>query len=355
MQIKAADILGLLRGYGKFLTTPRKIHPIFFALPVYAVWQVNNAYRALNEVPNVSIVDNYYFVFTMAMTIFAFIVPIALSPRVQKVKPRYWVVTYVLILMLSLSPMEIIFYTNDPSVTAVVSFFRFVFLVGITESIAGFLIAQSEARSKELERHQQDLVSSEEEFRQRVLVHLHDNVQSRLVVLGIQLGQLGETLPDASSAKMASLVEELESIRSQEVREFGRGISPNIESEGLVYSLNRLFNLHTAVINCRLSGFEALSLNKSEELKYGLGVYRIVEQALLNSILHGKASEFNVTVSGKDTGWKMEISNNGAIFNPNTATQGHGFAVIDSWSSRLDASWSISSQGTSVVLEVVFR
>lgn len=355
MPTKAADILGLLRGYVKFLTTPRKIHAIFLALPVYAVWQINNAYRALNEVPKVSIVDNYFFVFTMATTIFAFIVPLALSPRLQKVKPRFWLPTYLLILMLSLSPMEFIFYSNDPSATAVVSFFRFVLLVGITESIAGFLIAQSEFRASELERHQEALVVSEEEFRQRVLVHLHDNVQSRLVVLGIQLGQFGATLPESSSAKMASLVEELESIRSQEIREFGRGISPNIESEGLVYSLNRLFSLNKAVIRCRLSGFEQLSLTKTEELKFGLGVYRIVEQALLNSILHGKASEFNVTVSRRDSGWGLEISNNGVSFDPNTSVQGHGFAVIDSWVSKLAGSWSISSRASSVLLEVAFN
>lgn len=355
MPIKAADLLGLLRGYGKFLTTPRKIHPIFFALPVYAVWQINNAYRTLNEVPAVSIVDKYFFVFTMLMTIFSFVVPLALSHGLQKVKPRYWTVGYLVILMLSLSPMAIIFYSNDPSATAVVSYFRFMILVGITESIAGFLIAQSEFRASELERHQASLVVSEEEFRQRVLVHLHDNVQSRLVVLGIQLGQLGQTLPDPSKVKMASLVEELESIRSQEVREFGRAISPNIESEGLVYSLNRLFSLNKAVINCQLSGFQELGFTKPQELKFGLGVYRIVEQALLNSILHGKASEFNVTFSRRDSGWKMEISNNGAIFNPHTAIQGHGFAVIDSWASKLDASWSISGRGNSVLLEVVFK
>lgn len=355
MRIKAADLTGLLRGYGKFLTTPRKIHAIFFALPVYAIWQINGAYRTLNEVPALTFVDKYFFAFTIATTIFAFVAASVLSPRVQNVQPRFWALSYVLVLMLSISPMEIIFFFNDPTLTAHISFLRFLILVGVVESIAGFLIAQSDSRAKELERHQESLLVSEEEFRQRVLTHLHDNVQSRLVVLGIQLGQLGATLDESSSAKMVSLVEELELIRSQEVREFGRGISPNIESEGLTYSLNRLLSINKPVIISHLSGFEELHLTKSEELKFGLGVYRIVHQALLNSILHGKASEFNVKASRSGSAWKMEISNNGARFNPSTSLQGHGFAVIDSWVSKLGGSWSISSRAHSVLLEVVFQ
>jgi glucose-6-phosphate-specific signal transduction histidine kinase len=258
-------------------------------------------------------------------------------------------------LIVSLSPLEILFIYNDPTWTAYVSFFRVILLVGIAESIAGFLIAQTELRAKELERHQESLVVSEEEFRQRVLVHLHDNVQSRLVVLGIQLGQLGSKLPADSSAKMMELIEELEVIRSQEIREFGRGISPNIEAEGLAHSLNRLFGLHEAVIDCRLFGFESVPLTKAEETKIGLGLYRIVEQALLNSILHGKASAFSVTVSKAEPGWKMGISNNGAGFNPQTALQGHGFAVIDSWVSKLNGTWSISSRQNLVLLEVAIH
>jgi glucose-6-phosphate-specific signal transduction histidine kinase len=117
----------------------------------------------------------------------------------------------------------------------------------------------------------------------------------------------------------------------------------------------QLFGLHEAVIDCRLFGFESFPLTKVEETKFGLGLYRIVEQALLNSILHGKASAFSVTVSKTEPGWKMEISNNGAGFNPQTALQGHGFAVIDSWVSKLHGNWSISSKQNQVLLEVAIN
>jgi nitrate/nitrite-specific signal transduction histidine kinase len=73
-----------------------------------------------------------------------------------------------------------------------------------------------------------------------------------------------------------------------------------------------------------------------------LACYRIVEQAILNSVIHGQASEVTISVTPR-AGEKLElvIADNGTGKSVETGAPGFGSAVIDSWCRVLNGSWSL--------------
>jgi signal transduction histidine kinase len=92
------------------------------------------------------------------------------------------------------------------------------------------------------------------------------------------------------------------------------------------------------------------------EPKQLLGIFRIVEQALLNSLIHGPADKASVTVA--NTGAKditLTVIDNGPGVGLEETKFGVGSAVIDSWVSILKGRKEIiSSPGNGYKLEVVF-
>ncbi len=87
-----------------------------------------------------------------------------------------------------------------------------------------------------------------------------------------------------------------------------------------------------------------------------LGIYRIVEQALLNALVHGPATKVQVNVSNEIDGFtKVVVSDNGPGVNIEEVSPGVGSAIIDSWVGILGGKRSIdSSPGYGYRLEVTF-
>jgi glucose-6-phosphate-specific signal transduction histidine kinase len=222
-------------------------------------------------------------------------------------------------------------------------YLRLVLLVCVTESIPGYFISQLQGRAKELENHQEALVEAEEKFRREVADHLHDNLQTRLVAVGIQLNQMKNSLEESQVQKIHAIVDEIEYIRSHDVRDFSRGISPEIERDGIEASLHRLFGRHLNVIACEIEGIEVVESFNSVEQQMNFGLYRIIEQAFMNSLIHGNASIFRVRVDADEDVIRVVISNDGKTFDVHSVKQGHGFAVIDAWMSMLGGSWSMEN------------
>jgi signal transduction histidine kinase len=226
-----------------------------------------------------------------------------------------------------------------------------ILLVAVTESIAGFLIVKVQKRTQELESHQKSLVLAEEKFRSLVSAHLHDNLQARLVSIGIQLNQISSSVNSEGAQQIRSVIDEIENIRAQDVREFGRGITPNFQVDGLEVSLERLFSQYKDVISCELHNLADFEPGDQNSHNYLLGVYRVVEQSLLNSLVHGRATKFDVYTNSSSSEVKLKITNNGDSYKAHSATQGHGFAVIDAWMTKFDGSWEISNHEEKVVTE----
>jgi signal transduction histidine kinase len=67
-----------------------------------------------------------------------------------------------------------------------------------------------------------------------------------------------------------------------------------------------------------------------------LGAFRIIEQSLLNSLVHGQAKHVKVSLTTDASGRsQLEISDDGGGAIPGLSSSGVGTAVIDSWLSIL--------------------
>jgi signal transduction histidine kinase len=204
-----------------------------------------------------------------------------------------------------------------------------------------------------LESDRVELVKSGEELRRQTAQFLHDRVQSDLMVIGMNLKSVtGKSSPEVEEAldKAGQL---LEKIRTSDIRNLVQILAPNFEVGGLSEALNQLNSQYLKIMEVSI---DIDSAAEDLEPKQLLGIFRIVEQALLNSLIHGPAGEASVVI--KRNGSKdlsLVIEDNGPGADLETIKFGMGSAVIDSWVSILKGRKEIiSSQGNGYKIEVNF-
>lgn len=342
----------------KFFQNPRKIYAVFPVITILAFWRIIFEYqRVLNFDPESNSLPLSLSLFSLITVAFAFIACYLGSTLVKRSKPTFWFLKYLVVVGIAVSPIALFFYfeLDRTLAVSVVAFFRLIILVSVSESIAGFLIGQVEKRTQELESHQESLILAEEKFRTLVASHLHDNLQTRLVAVGIQLNQIRNSVDVHNSDKILTVINDIENIRAQEVRDFSKGITPNFQVDSLEISLQRLFSRNIDVITCHLHNMSALEAIKPHQPDFSLGIYRIVEQALLNSLTHGQATRFEVYAQNLNHELGLKISNNGALYGLHNSVEGHGFAVIDAWVTKFGGTWSITNQDAQVVIELNWK
>ena len=85
-----------------------------------------------------------------------------------------------------------------------------------------------------------------------------------------------------------------------------------------------------------------VDVNECDE-ELTLGIYRIVEQGIINAITHGPASKVKICIQKSDSEtYLLEISDNGpGAYNPKPGT---GSVIIDAWCSILDGVKEIESE-----------
>ena len=204
-----------------------------------------------------------------------------------------------------------------------------------------------------LESDRVELVKSGEELRRQTAQFLHDRVQSDLMVIGMNLKSVtGKSSPEVEEAldKAGQL---LEKIRTSDIRNLVQILAPNFEVGGLSEALNQLNSQYLKIMEVPI---DIDSAAEDLEPKQLLGIFRIIEQALLNSLIHGPAGKASVVI--KRNGSKdlsLVIEDNGPGVDLETIKFGMGSAVIDSWVSILKGRKEInSSPGNGYKLEVIF-
>ena len=206
---------------------------------------------------------------------------------------------------------------------------------------------------KRLESDRQELVNSGEELRQQTSQFLHDRVQSDLMVIGMELKSIsGKSSPEVEEV-LDKAAQRLERIRTSDIRNLVQILSPNFEAGGLDEALNQLKGQYLKIMDVTIHiEIEPEELD-SKEL---LGIYRIVEQALLNSLIHGPAGKVLVEIEHKnEKEISLVISDSGPGAKPGSIKFGVGSAVIDSWASILNGRREVTtSPGNGYKLEVIF-
>jgi len=340
-----------------FISTPRRIYAILPALVVFEVWNTGNFWSGVLKVDTI-ISSTLRPLLMFICSALAFVFVYYWSKLILKRKKLlFWPIEYLVAITISLIPTFIcwLYYIDSSAMTYLRLFSGLIFKAALVESIVGFLIFRIERRTKELEVHQVSLVDYEEKFLTTIYDHLHDNIQTRLFGIGIQLNQIRQNMDEKDSDKIASIISEVETIRTSDVRNFGIEFTPPIAIFGLIPSLVKLLESHNKLLTTNLHDLLQYPLTKQEEEIYGLGIYRITEQAIINSLVHGHATQLDLYISREKDNLNIKIINNGEPLKSSEIVQGHGFAVIDGWVSKLKGLWTISNNDEKVCLEVRFE
>jgi signal transduction histidine kinase len=180
-----------------------------------------------------------------------------------------------------------------------------------------------------LESEREGLIHSDERLRRQASQFLHDRVQSDLMVVGIKLKSIsGQSAPEINEV-IEKAISRLEETRSSDLRNIIQILTPDLDAGNLRSALDLLFEQYRASMDIVLHIDDVIEELDSELL---LGVFRIVEQSILNSLVHGPASRVQVDIrSASDGVINLIISDNGPGVLVDAISAGVGTAVIDSW------------------------
>lgn len=206
---------------------------------------------------------------------------------------------------------------------------------------------------KRLESERRELVEYDERLRRQTSQFLHDRVQSDLMVVSMKLKSVSGQSSEKVNDVLDRAILRLEKTRTEDLRNVIQELTPNLEAGSLSSSLDVLFEQYREDMKIL-----ALIDEKTESLDPGtkLGIFRIVEQSVLNSLLHGKASKVQLeatTDAGGTT--KLAISDDGAGASLDQIKAGVGSVIIDSWVAILNGDKEIDTMpGHGFRIQVTF-
>lgn len=192
-----------------------------------------------------------------------------------------------------------------------------------------------------LEVDREALLRADEELRQQTARFLHDRVQSDLMVAGIKLRNVASSSSKEVNENINRVISILENTRSIDLKKLTQILAPNFEANGIKQALGELAVHYEAGFQVSLNVDDA---SEGLDAKIHLGIFRITEQALLNSLVHGPAKNVNVSLLTDQLGFAvLAVSDDGPGVTTKPVKAGVGTAVIDSWVSALKAKKSIDS------------
>jgi signal transduction histidine kinase len=216
----------------------------------------------------------------------------------------------------------------------------------------GYRLEMSSQLNKQLKDRYSQLIDSDEEIRSHASQLLHDRIQSKLMLSAAKLTRISEMLTEEGKLGIQPVIKELEHIRSIEVREVSQLLSPNLAGEGLIGACENLCREYQPEVK-----FIIDICQEAEEIEEEkkLGLYRIIEQSVANSIKHGPALNVEISVRGTSKNeLLLEVTDDGpgsTISKPGTGTN-----VIDAWVSKLGGSKEIESiNGAGFALRVKIK
>lgn len=184
------------------------------------------------------------------------------------------------------------------------------------------------------------LIESDEEIRSQASQLLHDRIQAKLMLAGAKLTRITGDLSEDGKLGVLPVIKELETIRAIDVRELSQLLSPNLAGEGLVGSCENLCKEFEG------GGEFTINITRAVEdldAETKLGVYRIIEQGVVNSIKHGPATKISIEVSiSSSNKLTLEVIDNGP--GGNIKNSGTGTVIIDAWVSILGGEKEIQSE-----------
>jgi len=199
-------------------------------------------------------------------------------------------------------------------------------------TVVNRLFAANELVSK-LELDRQELVRADEAVRQQTSRFLHDRVQSDLMVVAMELKATAGKSTEEIDAVIEGAISRLERTRTNDLKDLVQILAPNFAVGGLTQAIQVLSKQYDTSMKIEIQVDDKSELLDQREL---LGLFRIIEQSLINSLVHGPANRTVITVNTNSLGViELVVSDDGPGALLTNVKSGTGSAVIDSWVSIL--------------------
>jgi PAS domain S-box-containing protein len=177
-------------------------------------------------------------------------------------------------------------------------------------------------------RAERRLLQISEDEQQRIGQDLHDSLCQQLAGIACIASTLENELIKDSPAKavIAARVAELSRETAVQARQIARGLNPvSLGTTGLMAALGELAISTRSLfsISCR---FECPRRVLMPDHKKSVHLYRITQEAMHNSITHGKATEIVVSLCRKPGEIVLSVTDNGRGF-PKAASNSEGMGL----------------------------
>lgn len=232
---------------------------------------------------------------------------------------------------------------NDKPIIIIVRvIFSFIF-VAATHNLQRNLkarLAEAENKNFTLQNRYKVLIDSDEEIRGQASRYLHDRVQSEIMLASSKLkGRISE-IGFAQDEQLAQSIHNLERIRSIDLKLVSQILTPNIEADGIGGAIENLCGQYRSNFSYKLEIDSEVEAIERQQL---LGLFRIVEQGVINAITHGPAENISIKILGDHLkGFTLEVSDDGP--GSNSQESGTGTVIIDAWVSILNGKKELNSQ-----------
>ncbi|HAA14152.1 MAG TPA: two-component sensor histidine kinase [Cytophagales bacterium] len=210
------------------------------------------------------------------------------------------------------------------------------------------------------ERFTQELLRSQLEIQQQTMEHIgreiHDNVGSQLTLASLYTNQL-----PTNEEEEPSVGEQIGQIIDQALVDL-RGLSKSLTAGHAMQqtSLRDLLQQECQKLNrandCTVS-FGGTAPTAPGSLEVNSFVLRIVQEFIQNSFKHAQCTEIDVRLDPHSGGMRLQLSDNGIGFDPESLPENHGIGLrnMQSRAEIIRADFSLHSkegEGTQLILTI---
>ena len=215
-------------------------------------------------------------------------------------------------------------------------------------------VARDITERKRLEREILEISNREQ---RRIGHDLHDGVCQQLAAIAYQMDILGDQLQEKGMAESseAERIGALLNEAIQQTRGVARGLFPvKLDESGLESALEELAANTSSLFktHCRFSGEKPFpNLDSAASLH----LYYIAQEAVLNAVRHGKATDVVISITRGRDRFFLSIQDNGAGFQwPLTGSAGMGIRIMRYRARVIGATLDLKSQpnqGTQITVQ----
>ncbi|SRX54589.1 sensor histidine kinase [Aequorivita sp. CIP111184] len=197
-----------------------------------------------------------------------------------------------------------------------------------------------------------------QEQRLRISRDLHDNIGAQLTFIISSIDNLKFGFTDISE-KLGNKLTNISNFTSQTIYEL----------RDTIWAMNKE-NITFEDLQARIANFIEHAKNASDRIDFsfnidknvdqthvftsveGMNIYRIIQEAVNNSLKYASADEIEVNISEKETQYQIEIADNGNGFDQETIELGNGLNNMKKRAREIKGTFQIKSskKGTSITL-----